>query len=40
MFVWIELGGKGHMSDAQMFGDSELFNGLEAETLGLPQPAL
>ena len=24
------------MSDAQIFGDSELFNGLEEETLGLP----
>ena len=35
-FVWIELGGKGHMSDAQIFGDSELSNGLKEETLGLP----
>lgn len=37
-FVWIELGGKGHMSDAQIFGDSELFSGLEEEALGLPPP--
>ena len=37
-FVWIELGGKGHMSDAQIFGDSELFNGLEEDRLGLPPP--
>ena len=36
-FIWIELGGKGHMSDAQIFGDSELFKGMEEETLGLPQ---
>ena len=36
--VWIELGGKGHMSDAQIFGDSEMFNGLEEEGLGLPPP--
>ena len=39
-FVWIELGGKGHMSNAQIFGDSELFNGLEEETLGLPPACL
>ncbi|XP_061191561.1 putative nuclease HARBI1 [Saccostrea echinata] len=37
-FVWIELGGKGHMSDTQIFGDSELFNGLEENALGLPPP--
>ena len=36
-FIWIELGGKGHMSDAQIFGHSELFSGLEEDTLGLPQ---
>ncbi|XP_030849591.1 uncharacterized protein LOC115927624 [Strongylocentrotus purpuratus] len=27
------------MSDARIFGDSELFNGLEEEALGLPTPS-
>ncbi|XP_071504718.1 putative nuclease HARBI1 [Diadema antillarum] len=35
-FVWIKFGGKRHMSDAQIFGDSRLFNFLEREVLGLP----
>lgn len=35
-FVWIELGGKGYMSD--IFCDSELFNGLEDEALGQTPP--
>ena len=36
-FLWIELDRKGHMSDALIFGDLELFSGLEEGPLGLLQ---
>lgn len=37
-FIWIELGAMGHMSDAQIFKDTELFECLEEGTIGIPPP--
>ena len=37
-FIWTELGGMGHMSDAQIFRDSELFECLEKGAIGIPSP--
>lgn len=37
-FIWIELGGVGHMTDAQSFNDSELSECLPEGTMPIPPP--
>ena len=37
-FLWIELGGVGHMPDAQFFNDSELFECLKEKRIEVPSP--
>ncbi|XP_072176458.1 uncharacterized protein [Diadema setosum] len=38
-FVWIDVGGVGHQSDAQIYNNSELKECIDAGTLGIPDPA-
>ncbi|XP_046573222.1 putative nuclease HARBI1 [Haliotis rubra] len=37
-FLWIDVGGMGHMSDAQMFNDSGLKECIDDETTNFPRP--
>uniref|UniRef100_UPI00358EEE5F putative nuclease HARBI1 n=1 Tax=Myxine glutinosa TaxID=7769 RepID=UPI00358EEE5F len=37
-FLWVDVGGMGHMSDAQILNASELKECIENETIGFPDP--
>uniref|UniRef100_UPI00358F4AD4 putative nuclease HARBI1 n=1 Tax=Myxine glutinosa TaxID=7769 RepID=UPI00358F4AD4 len=37
-FLWVDVGGMGHMSDAQIYNASELKECIENETIGFPDP--
>ena len=37
-FLWVDIGSNGACSDAQIFNDSDLKQGLENDTLGFPPP--
>ncbi|XP_052809373.1 uncharacterized protein LOC128237832 [Mya arenaria] len=36
-FLWCDIGGAGHMSDAQIFNGSELKEAMDNRTIGFPQ---
>ena len=38
-FLWIDVGGVGHQSDAQIYNNSVLKECVDAGTLGIPDPA-
>ena len=38
-FLWCDVGGLGHQSDAQIFGNSELKSCIEDNSIGFPEPS-
>ena len=37
-FLWVDTGGFGHMSDTQIFNNTDLKEGIDDETIGFPPP--